>query len=357
MSIRNQFDRFLFSISAFNTLADRRAQLADKARALYQRCLSEGHTCVLEFVAHHLELNESDVVHDLLAFLAEQMIELNKQKQAETKRFLGWLERRLKIQPKDGLAGIDSLTGKTILQGYLGDYQKGEKETSWADFFYRLHQNRGRLGVSLEQVKGEIEAEYEKSLAVLLPIKRQLAATDALIDQVVYKLYGLTDEEIAIVERPAYEQALGDAKSEVLKDKALAKDPEAAADAIAEKLLPAAQRLQTQVALAAERLRLDQDLPGWHLFPDEVVTFLLTAEYNIASLPDFLDFSTSVISYAKAVEAMLYHRLFVRFRGEFGSERGRLQEQVPAGVHARGETPDAGQHSHHPVEHQGGGAA
>ena len=79
--------------------------------------------------------------------------------------------------------------------------------------------------MSLEQVKGEIEAEYEQSLAVLLPIKRQLAATDALIDQVVYKLYGLTDEEIAIVERPAYEQALGDAKSEVLKDKALAKDP------------------------------------------------------------------------------------------------------------------------------------
>jgi hypothetical protein len=35
---------------------------------------------------------------------------------------------------------------------------------------------------------------------VLLPIKDQLARTDALIDQVVYKLYGLTDEELAIVE-------------------------------------------------------------------------------------------------------------------------------------------------------------
>ena len=37
-------------------------------------------------------------------------------------------------------------------------------------------------------------------LAVLRPIKAQLARTDALIDQVVYKLYGLTEEEIAIVE-------------------------------------------------------------------------------------------------------------------------------------------------------------
>ncbi len=309
----------------FTTYPDRRAQLATKGRALYQRCLAEGHACVLDFVAHHLDLGESDVVHDLLAFLAGQMIDLNQQKQAETKRFLGWLEGTLRIKVPGTadsarhLAGIDSLTGKTILQGYLGDYQKGERETPWADFYYRLHQNRNRFAGSLEAVKGEIEAEYERSLAVLLPIKRQLATTDALIDQIVYQLYGLSDEEIAIVEGPAYQQALGDAKAEVLKDKTLAADPEAAVEAMAEKVLPAAQRLQSQVTLAAERARLEADLPGWQLFPDEVRTFLLTGEYNIASQPDFLDFSTSVVSYAKAVEAMLYHRLFVRFRAESGA--------------------------------------
>jgi hypothetical protein len=42
--------------------------------------------------------------------------------------------------------------------------------------------------------------EYEKSLALLLPIKQKLAATDWLIDQLVYRLYGLTEEEITIVE-------------------------------------------------------------------------------------------------------------------------------------------------------------
>jgi hypothetical protein len=31
-------------------------------------------------------------------------------------------------------------------------------------------------------------------------IERQIAATDAQIDQLVYELYGLTDEEIRIVE-------------------------------------------------------------------------------------------------------------------------------------------------------------
>jgi hypothetical protein len=34
----------------------------------------------------------------------------------------------------------------------------------------------------------------------LLPLKARLAATDRLIDRVVYRLYGLTEEEVARVE-------------------------------------------------------------------------------------------------------------------------------------------------------------
>ncbi len=34
----------------------------------------------------------------------------------------------------------------------------------------------------------------------LLPLIERIAATDELIDQIVYKLYGLTEEEIGIVE-------------------------------------------------------------------------------------------------------------------------------------------------------------
>jgi len=72
----------------------------------------------------------TDVLHDLLAYLAEQMTELSKQKQAESKRFLGWLEKELRIHPdKNGNDGIEALTGKTTLKNYLGDYQKGEEHT------------------------------------------------------------------------------------------------------------------------------------------------------------------------------------------------------------------------------------
>jgi len=42
--------------------------------------------------------------------------------------------------------------------------------------------------------------EYNASLEKLLPLKNRLAATNRLIDSIVYRLYGLTQEEIRIVE-------------------------------------------------------------------------------------------------------------------------------------------------------------
>jgi len=56
------------------------------------------------------EKEKSDVVHDLLAFLAEQMLEMNKQKQQEIKGFLGWLEgfvcARWKTDTQDKVAEL-----------------------------------------------------------------------------------------------------------------------------------------------------------------------------------------------------------------------------------------------------------
>jgi hypothetical protein len=138
---------------------------------------------------------ESDVVHDLLAYLAEQMIKLNKQKQGEMKRFLNWLEGVLKVS-------VDEVSGKSKLRNYIGDYQKDESEVSFEEVEEILYKNRGKLGISVsdERVMAKIRGEYEKSLAVLRSLKASLRWTDGVIDQVVYRLYGLTEEEIKIVE-------------------------------------------------------------------------------------------------------------------------------------------------------------
>jgi len=188
-----------FSIT---TPAARRKALVEQGRQLCEAADPSG---LLAFVEARLSARpeESDVVHDLLAFLAEQMINLNKRKQAEQKRFLGWLEGVLKISPdRKGNTGLDALTGKSRLRNYLGDYQKGEPELPYEELEDILFKNKTRLGISLSDTRftARLRAEYDKSLAVLRPIKAQLARTDALIDQVVYRLYGLSEDEIAVVE-------------------------------------------------------------------------------------------------------------------------------------------------------------
>jgi len=147
---------------------------------------------------------QSDVVHDILEFLAEQMIEMNKEKQKEIKGFLGWLESQLKVQTdEEGNKGIEALTGKSLIKNYSGDYQKDNGHLSFEDFWKILKKNENRIGATLvsRELYESIKFEYAKSLSKLLPLKERLHKTDWLIDQIVYKLYDLTEDEIKIVEQ------------------------------------------------------------------------------------------------------------------------------------------------------------
>lgn len=180
---------------SFTTPPDLRTSLVAHARDLYVRSLTAGYVDILAFTDERLAADQTDVIHDVLAFLAQQMIDLNKQKQAEVKRFLAWLEEQIG-------AKVDDLNGKSIIRGYLGDYQKGEEHLPFGELYDRLYQNRSRIAANLSDrvFEAGLRREYETLLGVLLPIKQQLAHTDRLIDLIVYKLYDLTEEEIAIVE-------------------------------------------------------------------------------------------------------------------------------------------------------------
>lgn len=298
----------------FKTSSHERKQLAGEIVGAYDLSDNAG---MLHRVQEVLGANQTDVVHDVLAHLAQRMIDLNKDKQAEIKRFLGWLEDRLNILPKDGKTGFDTFSGKTIIQNYLGDYQKGERQLPWDEFHYRLYQNRNRFSVSLGDVEGEIQRAFEDSLNVLIPIKDELARTDALIDKIVYRLYGLTDEEIELIERPQYEQALSDAKAKVVADEQI-EDEEERIEKIADDILPAAKRFFERVEPKSVEAELDQDLPNWHQLPPDAPIFLVTGDYNLRSLPDHMDFSSSVIPYAKAIETVLEAWIFEPFRNTSG---------------------------------------
>jgi hypothetical protein len=183
---------------AFTTPPDARMRYLEEAKALYGHCLTQDdQACILGFVDHHLDQRpeQSDVVHDLLAYLAEQMIKINKQKQAEVKGFLAWLEREV-------CASVDNLRSKSRLHNYPGDYRKNEVHLTLAELLDILRQNRTglRIDPTARAFQQRLEQEYQDSLNKLLPLKASLAATDHLIDLVVYRLYGLTDGEISIVE-------------------------------------------------------------------------------------------------------------------------------------------------------------
>lgn len=176
---------------SFDTSRHKCNQLFEEAKNLYEAYLKTNNwDTILFFVQQRLlaKPEESDVVHDLLAFLAEKMIECNKDKNAEAKYFLKYLEREIG-------AKVEDLANKTTIKNY--------HEYDIEKLLGILKKNKNKLEIdpTRRNFQDKITNEFNKSTAKLAPLKQKINATDNLIDQIVYKLYDLTDEEIEIVEK------------------------------------------------------------------------------------------------------------------------------------------------------------
>jgi hypothetical protein len=147
---------------------------------------------MLDFVGERLgaEPEESDVVHDLLAHLAERMIDMNKEKNAEIKAFLGFLEGETG-------AAVDDMVNKTAVREYYNyEFRK---------LIDILVKNRKKLRDGYDPKSPtnyrHLQEWYEDSMDKLQPLIGRIVVTDRIIDQIVYRLYGLTEGEIEIVEK------------------------------------------------------------------------------------------------------------------------------------------------------------
>jgi hypothetical protein len=195
----------------FTTPTDERQRLADKGRALYdQFCQKEDYACVLSFVEGQLsqEPERADAVHDLLAFLAGQMIDMNKAKAAAVESF--WLD----LEGAAGPATFEVLRNKGKQEASLW------QQPACRPFVDEASRSARTLDESLAWNEDAFKA-FVKTLAGTVaglsnlvhvyrahsPAYRDLAArletTDRLIDRVVYRLYGLSEEEIRMVEEEA----------------------------------------------------------------------------------------------------------------------------------------------------------
>ncbi len=154
-------------------------------KSLYQQA---DYPAILHWTAAELSADRNDTVHDLLVFLAEEMMRLNQEKQVEVNGFLDWLAEYTELP-------IDEWQLKTIARAYY------EKE--WAAFRRALKRNGKKIravDVNGRKALSKIKNEHESSMSILAPLLADIHATDRLIDQIVYQLYGLTEAEIAIVE-------------------------------------------------------------------------------------------------------------------------------------------------------------
>ncbi|MBV9709105.1 MAG: Eco57I restriction-modification methylase domain-containing protein [Chloroflexi bacterium] len=196
----------------FTTSPDERTTLTNQGTAYYNDNQQEELLALVEACLAH-EPEQGDVVHDLLVYLAEQMLDLHKQRQEALEDFLlalqsvftdaelqkiGRLWTPLPVAPTSDInvrkriteaqEKLGILATQTLdLRDDIGKLNEGQ----WA----WLLKNRISPPELVPPVK--VHRKYQPPIAEL---DTRIASTNRLIDQVVYRLYGLTLEEITIVE-------------------------------------------------------------------------------------------------------------------------------------------------------------
>ena len=115
---------------------------------------------------------------------------------------LAWTVTGLCFSRKVGLLGRAEVFTKTNLRRYY--------EHDWAEMQRILKRNQRKLpnvDLDMDAYRNEpaqkIRQAWETSMETLRPLLKDIEATDRLIDRIIYQLYGLTDEEVAILEGSA----------------------------------------------------------------------------------------------------------------------------------------------------------
>lgn len=183
---------------SFSTLPSEQTKLLEKMKSLYEIYLStKDQTQLLRFIESCaslekcedsvIESDKSDVIHDFLSFLSQKMLCLHEERDKEKRGFLRWLERELHVP-------IANLAKKKELKDYQG--------LTFIELLDTLKLNRKKIALDLDnrEIQERIERELEASLSKLIPLVEAIELTDQLINQIVYRSYGLKEEEIAVLE-------------------------------------------------------------------------------------------------------------------------------------------------------------
>jgi|GEM_PF-1314958 len=127
--------------------------------------------------------------HGEMVKLVQRMLDRNKEKQEIIARYVTWLESVIN-------AKVEDLTGKDKIRD-------PEKLKDIDELIQLLIKNRKKLeGFAPKRLPAqkEITEDFNECKAQIDSIAAEISETDRAIDRLIYKLYGLTPEEIEIVE-------------------------------------------------------------------------------------------------------------------------------------------------------------
>jgi TaqI-like C-terminal specificity domain/Eco57I restriction-modification methylase/N-6 DNA Methylase len=202
----------------FTTPGEERAALVTRGTTYYESGRREELLVMVEGCLAN-EPEQSDVVRDLLVYLAEQMIDLHRQRAQSLENFMLALESVLSdadLQRLGRLWTPPAAPRSTLFNENEPDPKALEAQEKLGMLASRQLDLRDDIGaLNEEQWKWLVKRRLNKPDLVALTkifrsrqpaiaaLDKRIATTDRLIDQVVYRLYGLTDEEVVTVEARA----------------------------------------------------------------------------------------------------------------------------------------------------------
>jgi hypothetical protein len=116
------------------------------------------------------------------------MTEMNKDNRKIANEFLSWLENEF-IK-----GSIEKFKNKTTLENFYDYPIQSIIDT------LKLNNLLPKLIRPNDPRYLMLTTTFEKAMSKLTPLEQRLKITDDLIDQIIYKLYGLSNEEIKIIE-------------------------------------------------------------------------------------------------------------------------------------------------------------
>jgi len=109
----------------------------------------------------------------------ERILQMNYKFQEEVNGFKNWIQKEF---------NVDKLSMK--LEKY---YELSENE-------FIIEMRKKKVDTKSRKNREYLEREFKESLTIINPLLQKIKETDDEIDRMVYDLYGLTDEEIQIIE-------------------------------------------------------------------------------------------------------------------------------------------------------------